>query len=499
MLIPKLERDSPIPIYRQICESVILMADGGTLAPGERLPPTRVLARALGVHRSTVVRAYSELWALGYLESRPGSYSTVRRRARALTRTEAPRGTLIDWEAAATPVARAARELTVRLMREQAPPERPDVIDFSQLAPDRSLAPVEAFRRCLKAVLVEQGPELLDYGDSAGYRPLRETIARRLRTHGITVGADELVITNGAQQAIDLVLRLLTRPGDRIAVEAPTYGLALALFRLCGLEVQQIPMGPEGMDLAALKKRLERQRPALVYTIPNFHNPTGITTGQGHRERLLELCESRRVPILEDGFEEEMKYFGKAVLPIKSMDSRGVVIYVGTFSKVLFPGLRLGWVAAPPECSLRLVALQRASCIAGNTPAQAALDRFCELGLYEEHLRRIHKVYRARMQAALQGLREHLPPGVEWTQPAGGYTLWLRLPGSPIGEPALQGRLLRGGVKLAPGRLFFETAPAAPQFRLSVSCVTEGEIREGCRRLGQALAEIIASPDPARA
>ncbi len=365
------------------------------------------------------------------------------------------------------------------------------MVDFARLAPDRSLAPNEDFRRCLKAVMVERGTDLLDYGEPAGYRPLRETVARRLRTHGVTVSADEVVMTSGAQQAIDLVLRLLTRPGDRIAVEAPTYALALALFRLHGLELQGIPMRPDGMDLDLLRKRLRRRPPTLVYTIPNFQNPTGITSDQAHRERLLELCEACRVPILEDGFEEEMKYFGKAVLPIKSMDARGIVLYVGTLSKVVFPGLRIGWIAAPRECVERLLAIQRVSSIAGNTPAQAAIDRFCALGLYEAHLRRIHKVYRKRMQAALHALREHLPAGVLWTQPAGGYTLWLRVPGSPLGERALYDRFLRDGVRLSPGTPFFPAPPREPQFRLSVSSLNEAEIREGCRRVGRSLAELL--------
>jgi len=486
MLILSLDRESPVPAYKQILGGVVRLVDGGSLAPGDRLPPTRVLAQRIGVHRSTVLHAYEELWALGYLESRPGSYSTVRRRPRTMATRAASPETAIDWQSAATPAARAAQEAALRLARLRPSPH--NVVDFSRLAGDRNLAPAPELQRCLRSALLAESKDLLDYGEPAGYRPLRETIARRMRIHGVSVSADEVAITGGAQQALDLAIRTLTRPGDRIVTESPTYSGVLPLLRFHGLEPREIPMRQDGMDLDALERLLANERPALLYTIPNFHNPTGITTSQAHRERLLALCEAHRLPILEDGFEEEMKYFGKAVLPIKSMDSRGLVLYVGTFSKVVFPGLRIGWIAAPRACTDVIIAVQRTCCLSGNSLAQAAVHRFCEQGLYEAHLRRLHKAYRRRMQAMLHGLAEHLPAErVSWTEPQGGYTLWLRVAGWRHGEAELYDRLLRDGVKVSPGSLFFSQPPPEPHFRLSIACLGEGEIVEGCRRLGRSL------------
>lgn len=489
-MILNLDRGSPVPVYRQILDGVVRLVDGGTLAAGDRLPPTRSLARAVGVHRSTVLRAYEELWALGYLESRQGSYSTVRaHRPRCQpAESEKPPG-LIDWERIASSNARAAQGDTEQRESER-PRAQPGVVDFSRLGADRELTPHQDLGRCLKAALAEQGQELLDYGDAAGYLPLRGTIARRLRVHGVEVSNREVVITNGAQNAIDLVLRALTRPGDRIVVESPTYLSALPLFRLHGLDLRAVPVREDGMDLRLLERALDREKPVLVYTMPTFQNPTGITTSQAHRERLLALCESRSVPILEDGFEEDLKYFGKAALPIKSMDQRGIVIYVGTFSKVVFPGLRIGWVAAPPGLSRLLGALQRTCCLAGNTLTQAAVHRFCEAGLYEAHVRRVHRAYRRRMSALLSGLAERMPSrGVEWTKPQGGYTLWLRVTDPRLrgAEEPLHARLLAAGVKLSPGSPFFSQAPAEPHFRICVTSLSEAEISEGCRRLGRVL------------
>ncbi len=486
MLILSIDKASAVPVYEQIRDRVVGLVDSGALTAGDRLPPTRVLARTVGVHRSTVLRAYGELWALGYLESRPGSYSTVRRPARPTAVGRPGSGTVIDWEHAATAAANGAVADASRLDAERVTP--PGVIDFSRLSADRSLTPADDVRRCFKAVLLEQGRELLDYGEAAGYGPLRETIARQMRVHGVAVSADEILVTNGAQHGIDLAVRMLTRRGDRAIVESPSYGAALSLFRLHGLSIEDVPMRPDGMDLDALEAALERERAAFVYTIPNFHNPTGITTGQKHRERLLTLCEARRVPVVEDGFEEDMKYFGKAVLPIKSMDANGVVLYVGTFSKVVFPGLRVGWIAAPREALARLVAVQRVSSLTGNSLAQAMVARFCSLGLYDAHLRRVHKVYRRRMQAMLKGLAEHMPPGVEWTQPTGGYTLWVRAGASREDERAFHDRLLRDGVKVSAGSFYFRAAPQNIHFRLSIACLSEAQIAEGCRRLGRSLA-----------
>lgn len=505
MLLLHLDPAAAEPVYRQICARVAALVEGGTLRPGDRLPPTRALAGALGVHRATVVRAYDELAALGYVESRPGSYTTVRRRARppatargaAEARPAGPRpASRIAWSRLGTPAARAAHAAIARTgaahrapVDEAPPPE--DTIDLSRLAPDPALAPDADLRRCLRQVLARQAGAALDYAEPEGCRTLREAIAARMRAHGIAADPAEIVVTAGAQHGLDLALRLLCRPGDRVAVEAPSYGMAHALLRLHGVAPVEAPMREDGLDLDALERALTRRRPRLVYTMPNFHNPTGITTSQAHRERLLALCEQRRVPLIEDGFEEEMKYFGQAVLPIKSMDARGVVLYLGTFSKTVFPGLRLGWIAAPREAAARLGAVLRASCLAGNTLAQAAVARYCTSGDFEAYLRRAHRAYRARMQAMLGALARHLPPGVAWTRPLGGYTLWLTVPLPARREPEVCARLLRAGVRVAPGRPFFARAPAAAHARLSISCVPEERIEEACRRLGSALGSLL--------
>ena len=339
----------------------------------------------------------------------------------------------------------------------------------------------------------EQGPALLGYGDRAGFAPLREYIARRLQSHGISVGADEILITNGAQQGIDLVLRMLASPGKAVAIESPTYIEIIPLLRFYGLKPLEVPVRQDGMDLKVLARIAESERPALLYTMPNFQNPTGISTTQSHRERLLSLCEKYRIPILEDGFEEEMKYFGRVILPIKSMDKNQLVIYCGTFSKVLFPGVRIGWLAAEKECIDRLIAMRRFSELSSSMVLQSAMYEFCQNGYYERHISKMHRVSRKRMQTALRALSQHIAPEwAEWNEPSGGYLLWLKLKPTPMPEVERENLFSRHGVKVLPGNYFFSSDTADSFLRLSISTLNEEEIKEGIRRLAGALKELYA-------
>jgi DNA-binding transcriptional MocR family regulator len=479
--------------------------ENNTLKPGFRMPSTRALAERHGVNRSTVYKAYEELWAMGYLESRPGSYSTVRKRQKIATNGQKSKKGLIAWEKHSSDAGQMLHQSYQKFKYKLADVSS-DVINLASLELDPRLFPVEDFRRCINTVMVEQGAKLLGYGERAGYRPLRKTIANRLRIHGISVNWEEILITNGSQNGIELLLKLLTVPGSPVAVEAPTYSNALPLIKYFKTDIIEIPMKEDGMDLDHLQRVLKTgsPKPAFVYTMPNFHNPTGITTDQVHRETLLSLCETYRVPILEDAFEEEMKYFGKVPLPIKSMDRQHLVIYLGTFSKVLFPGIRIGWIAAEKEIIQRLMAIKAFSDLTSNSLIQAALHEFCQQGYYNLHVKRMHREYRKRMHIAITGLREHLTgfDKVSWTEPAGGYLIWLKLKDTNMDEAGLMQLFLQYGITLIPGTYFYSDAysypnspspvsnPSHHHFRISISTLNEKEIKEGISRLGKAVAKI---------
>ena len=489
------------PLAAQIRAQLLELLGRGTLRVGECLPSTRQLAEQLGVHRTTVAEAYQELWSLGWLELRPGSRARVRSRTGLAPARPGPAAAgACPTEARTDPAATdafpwaahmggVAQGLVDRAARPA--PVGDGVISFRSMTMDPRLIPAETFRGCLARVLRRRGAALLGYGAREGFRPLREYLARRLAGYGIQAGPDEILLTHGSQQALDLVFRMLG-PGRRIALENPSYEQVFLLLELAGQTPVPVPMGRDGLDLDALEACCERDPPALLYTMPNFHNPMGISTSQSHRERLLALCGRFGVPILEDGFEEEMKYFGRVTLPIKSMDRRGGVIYCGTFSKVLLPGIRVGWLVAPPTCIRTLAALRRVSELCPDQVLPAALHAFCESGHYDLHLSRMHRVFRSRLRAALAALREFMPPGrVRWQEPVGGYLLWLELSGPA--DLDWEAHCAAHGVEVCAGSRFFLGPAPATRLRLSISTLDEAQIREGLRRLGQAIA---CSPGP---
>jgi DNA-binding transcriptional MocR family regulator len=497
MLI-KVDRTNALPLHRQIRDRIAQLIDDGSLRASDKLPPTRVLAQQLGVNRSTVYRAYEELWSQGYLEARRGSYSTVRARLRPAQASSTGHTSVLDWERLSTPGGRQSHSHTQRLTRLTGAPTR-DVVDFSKLTADRALCPVDELKAAFRQVINQRGREIFDYGDVEGYAPLRETIARGMRVHGVSVSADEILVTNGSQHGMDLLLRTFAGPGSTVVQEAPSYSMGLALCRQYGVRPFPVAMRDDGMDLDLLERRLRRGGVAFVYTMPNFQNPTGITTSQAHRERLLAMCEEHRVLLVEDGFEEELKYMGHAVLPIKSMDRAGVVAYLGTFSKVIFPGLRVGWIAAHRDCVERLSAVSRVTWLSGNVLAQAAVSRFCDQGSYEEHIRRVHKAYRGRMDTLLRSLKARMPAGVTWSEPTGGYTLLLRVNSTAAeasdeasDEERVLAEMRKAGVLLSPGSLYFSGRPDGLCFRLCIANLTEAQIEEGCRRLGRVLGRVVA-------
>ena len=532
MFILDLDNKSPTPLYRQIIDRLRRLIESGALRVGERLPSTRRLAEQLGLHRSTVSTAYQELWSLGYIEMRPGSRPCVRarlsiapaggREARGILDWErlssgSARGIFADYRHFGSESASAGASGPIDPFADATPPRRRGLkseprlsipmnrkrfmsagfmpgsrgVDMASLDIDGRLLPLDQYRACLNRALRTYGPDLLAYGAPHGFRPLREYIAGRMNAHGVAATADEILITNGATHGIDLVLRLIAAPGRTVVVESPTYRQVLPLLRFHGFKEIEVPMRAGGMDLDALAAVLKNHQPALVYTMPTFHNPTGTSTGQAHRERLLSLCGRARVPILEDGFEEEMKYFGKIVLPLKSMDRDRVVIYAGTFSKVLFPGLRLGWITADRDCVDRLAALRRSSELSPNLILQAGLYEFCRRGYYDLHVQRMHRIFRKRMTTTLRLLKRMIPPAwAEWREPNGGYLVWLKLKPAGSRGPDWARLFTEHGVTIVPGRHFYRSGGDHSHIRLSISTLNEDEIGEAIRRIAKALSGI---------
>jgi DNA-binding transcriptional MocR family regulator len=489
-----LDRSGSQPLYRQIIDRVRALIEAGTLEPGRALPSSRRLASQLGVDRATVTEAYAELQALGYVRSRPGSYTIAQKRGGPAGRIPGA-GHDIDWRERARPEADwADRSFRARPAEATSRPgPGKNVISLAQLDPDPRLFPLGSIHRTFSRILGGEAAGPFEYGSYQGHGALREHLARRMRLHGVEASAEDVLVTNGAQQALDLLIRVFARPGRTVVIESPTYALMIPLLKLNGAAARAIPMRDDGLDLDRLEKVLDREDVAFVYTMPNFQNPTGITTGHDHRARLLAMCRTRGVPIVEDGFEEDMKYYGRVDLPVKSMDKGGAVIYVGTFSKALFPGLRVGWIAADGECVRRLTAVKRYTDLTSNQLAQTFMHRFCEDGHYDRHLRRLHRAYRRRLDLTLRTMKETFPETVTWTEPPGGYTLWVRMP-ERMSRAGLEAFLEPYGVAVSAGENYFLEGAPSEHFRLCIARTDEAEIREGIGRLGRALRDRFGAP-----
>jgi len=492
MILLNLDRNSRTPLFRQVFDQLKEKIENEILKPGDLLPPTRTFSEQLGVNRTTIYKAYQELWALGYIESRSGSYSYVRQRRDAQVSGTELRSNTIDWSKRVNPNAEKVyamfgkanypfSEIKIEF----------DGTDFGRLHPDTRIFPVKEFRKSITRAILEKGNIVLDYGETKGYYPLREYITGRMRSHGISVDVNEILITNGAQNAIDLIVRLFAKQGSRVFVESPTYGMVFPTLTYYNCEIVPIPMLDDGVDLEYIEREFKKGLPAFFYTMPNFHNPTGITTSQEHREKLIALFEKYAVPIVEDAFEEEMKYFGKVSLPVKSMDINKIVIYVGSFSKILFPGIRLGWIAADIECINRLTTLKRFSDISTALPEQAALAEFCLKGNYELHIKKIHKIFRKRMILAVQAMEQKIKnKNVTWIAPNGGFTIWVTLHNLKAGYDVMNNVFLSNKLRVAMGKDFFPVPETNKHIRLAIASLNEKEIAEGMERLSSAIKQL---------
>jgi 2-aminoadipate transaminase len=373
--------------------------------------------------------------------------------------------------------------------------EQPDVISFAGGLPAPEVFPVDEFREACDLVLMECGRQALQYGTTEGYLPLRELIAERSARYGIRVTPENILITSGAQQGLDLLGKIFINPGDRILVESPTYLGAIQAWRAYGAEFVTVPMDEHGMVTAELEEAL-RAGPKFIYVLPNFQNPTGVTLSLERRLRLIELADRYGVPIIEDDPYGQLRYEGEHLPTVVVLDGeqrdncdhcyRGNVIYLGTFSKILAPGLRLAWVIAPPEVIRKLVQAKQGADLHTATFNQMVAYQVGKHGFLDEHVKLIRQVYGQRRDVMLQAMQREFPQEVRWTHPQGGLFLWGTLPAHINAADVLQAAIQQK-VAFVPGEPFFPLGGGHNTMRINFSNANPENIREGIRRLGQVL------------
>ena len=377
--------------------------------------------------------------------------------------------------------------------------ERPEVISFAGGLPAPELFPVEEISRAVQEVLASQGGPALQYGVTEGYVPLREWIAARLRARGTASSSEQVLITTGSQQGIDLVAKLFLDPGDAVAVEAPTYVAALQAFAAYEADLLEVPGDDGGMDVDALEVLLQRRRVKLIYVVPDFQNPRGTTLEGARRRRLVELARHHGAFILEDDPYGELRFRGAPEVPLSAIGPDHV-IRLGTFSKTLAPGLRIGWLHAPVEVVRRIAIAKQSADLHTPTLTQRAAAQLLKTFDYAGHLARIRRSYGERCDAMLAALELELPAGARWTRPDGGLFLWLELP-PRVTDRALFRHAIARNVAVVPGSAFYaRRGPGRDRFvRLNFSNQTVARIGEGVRRLASAMVpgvELATAPVP---
>ena len=466
--------------------------DAGRLPAGSKLSPIRDLARDLGVNRETVADAYRQLAALGFTESGVGRGTFVRGGMSGRT-GGAPRSDSPASFGAAVPLSRAAVAATALPVVDYAAPA--GAARLERLVPDPSSYPLDEYRRAIDGVLRAEGAALLDYGDPAGHDGLRRVLVERLAHSGIETTPDDVVITGGSTQALAIAARALCDPGDAVTVESPTYPGLLATLVSLGLRVVPVPLAADGLDLDALEGALARGGVRMICTMPTLQNPTGITTDLTHRRRLLAIAARFGVPVLEDDFQHDLRSGVPTAPPLRALDRSGLVVHVGTFSKALFPGPRVGWLVASPTMTAAATALKRAMDLTSSPLAQAALAQLCRSGAYDRHLRRFTRALAQRHAQAAAALERHLPAGSAFTRPGSGLAVWVTLPDA-IDSLALLPAAKQRGVVYTPGTLFYPDARPSSSLRLVVGAAAPDAVARGIRALGAAAGAALARPQP---
>lgn len=453
------------PLYRQLIRHIRERIVNGVWQPGERLPASRDLADTLGISRISVVNAYAELREMGLIIGQAGKGTFV---AGASGGSDDP-GALPS--VAANPLAHVLQR------------HPPNVIAFSGGAPAEEFLPVALIRQAYNAVLERDGAAAVAYEDTEGYPPLREAIAEYCRGFGIQSRMENILITGGCQQALDMAIQALMGEGDVMITTNPTYLGMLDLARVRRVQVIGVPVDDDGIRVDLLEETLIRTRARLIYIAPTFHNPTGTVMSIHRRRRLLQLAHEFEVPILEDGVYHELNYGNEPPPPLKALDEHGIVLHASGFSKVVLPGVRIGYLIGEGPAWERVLRVKRAADICTPGLNQRAMHYFLKTGALAGHLDRVRRVCRERRDFMMHALKRYMPPGARWQKPQGGMYAWVELPHEGPTAATLYNNAVLQGVTFAMGPMFYTDGGGAYCIRLNFASHSPDKIDEGVRRL----------------
>ncbi|UUZ90033.1 PLP-dependent aminotransferase family protein [Paenibacillus sp. P25] len=469
------------PVYIQVKDYIKRLILRGILQTDQKLPSTRELSSLLGVSRNTALAAYADLEEEGLVYAVKGKGNFVSRSG-----STPATAWHMDWNSAISGQAFLAEELDLRKHGVQ--PEK-GMISFTSIAPDEKLFDLDNVKRAFLDRLSLEGEIILNYGYAKGYRPLMEYLLRYMENKGADLQGKDILITNGFTEGFDLLLSAIHKKHGRALCENPTHPTAVKNLRLHGYDLTGVAMEPDGIQIEQLKRELANGPFDLAYLIPSYHNPTGIVMSPEKRMEIIRLFSEYRIPIIEDGFNEELRYSGSHVAPLIACGGNGNgVVYLSSFSKILFPGLRVGWVLADQELIYYLESLKRARSIHTSTLDQALLYQYLHNGNFEKYLKKARSEYKRKYELTLRCCREFLP--LRRLSGDGGLHLFIEFD-DRLDVTLLQQACYLQGVAITPGSVFFTDGGGHNTMRLGFSRLEDEEILRGIRIIGETAKQIM--------
>ncbi|OPF52550.1 GntR family transcriptional regulator [Clostridium baratii] len=473
MIFSSLNLNSEEKIHIQIENHIKNEINNGLLQKGSKLPSTREVSKLLSISRNSVITAYENLEEEGIIESLKGRGTFVK------ASSKMQKGNLtINWEDMINDYGKLCEELDI--VKTELPWKK-GMISFKSIAPDGSLFDLEEFKRSFLNAFSLEGDKLLNYGYAKGYKPLIEYIKKYMKNKGVSLEGRDVLITNGFTEGFDILLSTLTIDGDKVACEEPTHNTAIKMMKTHNLDIKPIKMNKDGIDIESLEKTLKESKPKFIYLIPSYHNPTGIVIKGEKRQEVYNVCEKYKVPIIEDGFNEELLYSSSHVAPIASLCSNGNgVVYVGSFSKILFPGLRIGWIFGDARLIDILESVKRERNIHSSFIDQAVFYKYMESGAFKKYMKKIRKHYKDKYNFTLEQVKKYIPN--DYILGEGGLHIFIKLKG--INGREVLKECYERGVVFMPGDIFYNGDNGEDTIRLGFSRVSEEDIEKGIKIIG---------------
>lgn len=480
MIFSTLILNEEIPIYEQIEKHIEKSIKTGALIKDSKLPSTREVSSVLGVSRNTVLTAYDNLESRGIIYSVKGKGSFVKTEARSHQEEVS-----LNWKDRMSHYGTTCEKMDI--IKTEYRYEK-GMISFKSIAPEGSLFDVEEFKRAFLEIIAIEGEKLLNYGYAKGYKNLIDYLMHYMAGKGVDLEGKDILVTNGFTEGLDILLATYTKAGDVILCEEPTHHTSIKMMKAYGLKVIGIPMDEQGMKPEQLEQALKAYAPKWVYLTPSYQNPMGIVMSGERRHMIYEILSQYKVPCIEDGFNEELLYSGSHVMPLVSLAKKSNhIVYLGSLSKILFPGLRLGWIMADAACIDTLESVKRAKNIHTSFLDQAVFVQYMKSGAFERYVKKVRKYYREQYLFIADAVRKYLPIEKMWGE--GGLHIYVDL-AAEIDTRKLLERCYARGVLFMPGDIFRTDDKRSSSLRLGFARLSEAEIEKGLKIIGEEIEKL---------